>query len=91
MAGGEQPPAERVAFQRGALTRALDQARDTQTLTTQQLSGGLNSVAQSGYEMSAEQKSKLQADIADTLADAPPTAFTCGPPTIYLAYWRVLL
>lgn len=83
--GGEQPPAERVAFQRGALTRALDQARDTQTLTTQQLSGGLNSVAQSGYEMSAEQKSKLQADIADTLADAPPTAREFAEPMLFSA------
>lgn len=83
--GGEQPPAERVAFQRGALTRALDQARDTQTLTTQQLSGGLNSVAQSGYEMSAEQKSKLQTDIADTLADAPPTAREFAEPMLFSA------
>ncbi|WP_052370804.1 type III secretion system needle tip protein SctA [Chromobacterium haemolyticum] len=79
------PPAERVAFQRGALTRALDQARDTQTLTTQQLSGSLNSVAQSGYVMSAEQKSKLQADIADTLADAPPTAREFAAPMLFSA------
>lgn len=79
------PPAERVAFQRGALTRALDQACDTQTLTTQQLSGSLNSVAQSGYVMSAEQKSKLQADIADTLADAPPTARDFAAPMLFSA------
>lgn len=85
ISGGELPPAERVAFQRGALTRALDQARDTQTLTTQQLSGSLNSVAQSGYVMSAEQKSKLQADIADTLADAPPTAREFAAPMLFSA------
>ncbi|MDH0340474.1 type III secretion system needle tip protein SctA [Chromobacterium haemolyticum] len=74
IAGGEQPPAERVAFQRGALTRALDEARDMQTLATQQFVGALKSVGDSGYVMSIEQKSKLQADIADVFADAPPAA-----------------
>ncbi|WP_081575165.1 type III secretion system needle tip protein SctA [Chromobacterium haemolyticum] len=74
IAGGELPPAERVAFQRGALTRALDEARDMQTLATQQFVGALKSVGDSGYVMSIEQKSKLQADIADVFADAPPAA-----------------
>ncbi|NHR07710.1 type III secretion system needle tip protein SctA [Chromobacterium haemolyticum] len=85
IAGGEQPAAERLNFQRGALTRALDQARDMQTLNTQQLKSGLGALAQSGYVMSAEQQSKLQADIADVFADAPPMAREFAAPTLYTA------
>ncbi|PTU64804.1 IpaD/SipD/SspD family type III secretion system needle tip protein [Chromobacterium sp. Panama] len=85
IAGGEQPVAERLNFQRGALTRAQDQARDMQTLNTQQLKSGLGALAQSGYVMSAEQQSKLQADIADVFADAPPMAREFAAPMLYTA------
>lgn len=85
IAGGEQPAAERLNFQRGALTRAQDQARDMQTLNTQQLKSSLGALAQSGYVMSAEQKSTLQADIADVFADAPPTAREFAAPMLYTA------
>lgn len=85
IAGGEQPAAARTDFQRGALTRAQDQARDMQTLNTQQLKSGLGALAQSGYQMSAEQKSRLQTDIADVFADAPPTAQELAAPMLFSA------
>ncbi|MCS3802978.1 invasin D [Chromobacterium alkanivorans] len=85
ISGGEQPPAERVAFQRGALTRALDEARDMQTLATQQFVGALKSVGESGYVMTPQQKQQLLDGIEKEVADISPTAREFAAPMLNAA------